>query len=289
MSNLAHVLAPHRFRNASTATFTREDPSTSPNGPDRQKSLSRLVGGGGGNRITKSSIGPATAPVHGNQRISVGAPAAMSTSPTTPMRAPSSAFGGNNNVADEGSAIAKIGKPDFSGYVKKKGERYNTWKTRYFVLKGAHLYYMKSPQEDKVKGHIDLAGYKVLSDPNAGSGFGFQLVHDREKTHFFASNDHRVIKDWMKNLMKATISRDYSGESSWLRSTCVSSYSPLWLARQSSLQPRLYPLVTSQRFLFEKRRCWRPDLHRRANERLLNVRLEGTIRTSLRQGTLAFW
>jgi hypothetical protein len=124
------------------------------------------------------------------------------------MRAPS----GNTSVPADGTAIAKIGQPDFSGYVKKKGERYNTWKTRYFVLKGAHLYYMKSPQEDKVKGHIDLAGYKVLSDPNAGSGFGFQLVHDREKTHFFASNDHRVIKDWMKNLMKATISRDYSGE-----------------------------------------------------------------------------
>ena len=205
------------------------------------------------------------------------------------MRAPSSAFGGNNNVAEEGSAIAKIGKPDFSGYVKKKGERYNTWKMRYFVLKGSHLYYMKSPQEDKVKGHIDLAGYKVLSDPNAGSGFGFQLVHDREKTHFFASNDHRVIKDWMKNLMKATISRDYSGESSWLRSTCVTSYSLPWLARFFSSQLRSYPPVTSRRFLSEKRRCWHPGLHRRANERLLNVQLEGTIRTSLRQGTPAFW
>lgn len=124
------------------------------------------------------------------------------------MRAPSGAVDPN-----ESSAMSKIGKPDFAGYMKKKGERYNTWKNRYFVLKGAHLYYMKSPQEDKVKGHIDLAGYKVLSDPNAGSGFGFQLVHDREKTHFFASNEHRVIKDWMKNLMKATISRDYSGKS----------------------------------------------------------------------------
>ncbi|KAG7530680.1 hypothetical protein FFLO_04850 [Filobasidium floriforme] len=159
------------------------------------------------NRITKSSIGPATAPVHGNQRVSQGtpAPAALSSSPTTPMRTPSAAVDRN-----ESSAMSKIGKPDFAGYMKKKGERYNTWKNRYFVLKGAHLYYMKSPQEDKVKGHIDLAGYKVLSDPNAGSGFGFQLVHDREKTHFFASNEHRVIKDWMKNLMKATISRDYS-------------------------------------------------------------------------------
>ena len=136
------------------------------------------------------------------------APATASGSPTPGMRASSGAVAPN-----ESSAMSKIGKPDFAGYMKKKGERYNTWKSRYFVLKGAHLYYMKSPQEDKVKGHIDLAGYKVLSDPNAGSGFGFQLVHDREKTHFFASNEHRVIKEWMKNLMKATISRDYSGRS----------------------------------------------------------------------------
>ncbi len=27
--------------------------------------------------------------------------------------------------------------------MKKKGERYNSWKNRYFVLKGSHLYYMK--------------------------------------------------------------------------------------------------------------------------------------------------
>jgi hypothetical protein len=41
------------------------------------------------------------------------------------------------------SAVSQIGTPDFAGFMKKKGERYNTWKTRYFVLKGPHLYYMK--------------------------------------------------------------------------------------------------------------------------------------------------
>ncbi len=53
------------------------------------------------------------------------------------------------------TALQQIGKPDHSGYLKKKGERYNSWKSRYFVLKGAHLYYMKSeivshlPQEER--------------------------------------------------------------------------------------------------------------------------------------------
>lgn len=192
--------APRYPSNASTLNVGQEE-SIASSGPDRQRSLSRLVGGNT-NRLTKSSIGgPQSAPAGGNQRISVG-----TVGPTSPLR--------NNDFsqsgANEGSALSQIGRPDYAGYMKKKGERYNTWKSRYFVLKGSHLYYMKSPQEDKVKGHIDLAGYKVFADPNGGSGFGFQITHDREKAHSFASNEHQVIKEWMKNLMKATISRDYS-------------------------------------------------------------------------------
>lgn len=41
-------------------------------------------------------------------------------------------------------ALKQIGTPDYSGYLKKKGDRYGSWKTRYFVLKGSHLYFMKS-------------------------------------------------------------------------------------------------------------------------------------------------
>ena len=40
--------------------------------------------------------------------------------------------------------MSKIGTPDFTGFLKKKGDRYNTWKTRYFVLKGARLYYLRN-------------------------------------------------------------------------------------------------------------------------------------------------
>lgn len=71
----------------------------------------------------------------------------------------------------------------------------------------------RAAQEEKLKGHIDLGGYKVMTDSNASSGnYGFQLVHDREKTHHFSSSDPRAVKEWMKMLMKATITRDFSGE-----------------------------------------------------------------------------
>lgn len=172
---------------------------TSPRAPERAISLSRLMGNSSNSNNNKEA-----------SRLSK-----QSAPPTSAATAPSSpAPGAVAAAAASGSAIDKIGKPDFAGYMKKKGDRYNSWKTRYFVLKGANLYYLRDENEQKVKGHIDLRGYKVLSDPNTSAGnYGFQIAHDQNKTHFFSSNEHRVIKEWMKQLMKATITRDYSGES----------------------------------------------------------------------------
>jgi hypothetical protein len=41
------------------------------------------------------------------------------------------------------AALKQIGTPDHSGHLKKKGDTIG-WKLRFFVLKGAHLYYLKS-------------------------------------------------------------------------------------------------------------------------------------------------
>lgn len=42
------------------------------------------------------------------------------------------------------SVLEQIGTPDFNGWLMKKGEHYSTWKTRYCVLKGHNLYWMRS-------------------------------------------------------------------------------------------------------------------------------------------------
>lgn len=42
------------------------------------------------------------------------------------------------------SVLEQIGTPDFNGWLMKKGEHYNTWKSRYCVLKGHNLYWMRS-------------------------------------------------------------------------------------------------------------------------------------------------
>jgi hypothetical protein len=143
------------------------------------------------------------------------------------------------------AALKQIGTPDHSGHLKKKGETIG-WKTRYFVLKGAHLYYLKSEdvsyliysvaddQEDRIKGHIDLKGYRVIVDENANPGnYGFRLVGG-DKPHFFSSPEQQVVREWMKALMKATIARDYSVA---VTSSCNIPTIPLAEAQAMSPRP----------------------------------------------------
>ena len=47
-------------------------------------------------------------------------------------------------LSDGKSILEQIGEPDHNGWMRKKGERYNSWKLRYFVLKGDHMYWLKS-------------------------------------------------------------------------------------------------------------------------------------------------
>jgi hypothetical protein len=42
------------------------------------------------------------------------------------------------------TVMVQIGTPDHEGWVRKKGGHFSTWKTRYLVLKGAHLYWLRT-------------------------------------------------------------------------------------------------------------------------------------------------
>jgi hypothetical protein len=128
------------------------------------------------------------------------------------------------------SILEQIGTPDYSGWMRKKGERYGSWRYRFFVLKGVHLYCLRNnnksvsshltrvcccahvdSQETKIKGYVNLTGYKVVVDENLDPGrYGFKIVHDADKTHYFSSDEQPIIRDWMKAIMKTSIERDYS-------------------------------------------------------------------------------
>ncbi|KAJ4478978.1 hypothetical protein J3R30DRAFT_2697911 [Lentinula aciculospora] len=120
---------------------------------------------------------------------------------------------GNRQSGTAKASSNQIGEPDHVGWMRKKGDRYNSWKLRYFVLKGPHMYYLRSDShaETKIKGYINIIGYKVTVDENVNPGkYGFRIEHENDKTHFFSSEEKAVIREWMKAIMKATIGRDYT-------------------------------------------------------------------------------
>ncbi|KAI6152418.1 hypothetical protein BKA82DRAFT_4111061 [Pisolithus tinctorius] len=111
------------------------------------------------------------------------------------------------------SVIEQIGEADHAGWMRKKGDHYNSWKLRYFIIKGPHLYILRtsSKTETKIKGYINVSGYKVVADENVDPGrYGFRIIHETDKTHSFSSDEQMVVREWMKAIMKATIGRDYT-------------------------------------------------------------------------------
>lgn len=111
------------------------------------------------------------------------------------------------------SVMEQVGTPDHDGWMFKKSETYNNWKQRYFLLKGAHLYWLRSNSktETRIKGYVNVVGYKIIPDENIRPGsYGFKMMHDNDKTHYFSSDSQLIIREWMKALMKTSIDRDYT-------------------------------------------------------------------------------
>ncbi|KAM6501320.1 hypothetical protein JOM56_004334 [Amanita muscaria] len=136
------------------------------------------------------------------------------------------------------SILQQIGEPNHAGWMRKKGDKYGSWKVRYFVLSGHHLYWLKSNNrmETKIKGYINVVGYKVTVDETVDPGkYGFRIDHDTDKTHYFSSETQTVIRDWMKAIMKATIGRDYSHP---VISSCNIPTIPLTVAQAMNPAPR---------------------------------------------------
>ncbi|KAG0334936.1 polar growth protein [Podila humilis] len=125
----------------------------------------------------------------------------------------------NNNRQANGKAdpddkvvsLDMIGKPDYAGWLKKRGDTYRTWKSRWFMLKGVTLYYMNSPKENASKDYINLVGYKIIQDENIYAGkYCFKAVHEDLRNFYFYTESESDMKGWLKALMKVTIGRDTS-------------------------------------------------------------------------------
>ncbi|KAG9021534.1 polar growth protein, partial [Tulasnella sp. UAMH 9824] len=215
-----------------------------------------------GSQGRKNAVRPAPSPGSGESQSMPSSPAARLDAVATTARTPSGSGGLRKQIlssppettpsgrrpappppapleleAKPGmTALDQIGQPDHSGWMRKRGESFNAWKLRYFVLKGPHLYYVKTLNESKIKGYINITGYKVIADENVHPGrYGFRIVHDTEKPHYFSSVEQTVVREWMKALMKATIDRDYSRP---VVSSCNIPTIPLSIAQTMNPPPR---------------------------------------------------
>ncbi|GAA6020104.1 hypothetical protein JCM10207_006256 [Rhodosporidiobolus poonsookiae] len=206
---------------------------------DRAKRSTRLFGafsGGSGSEKSPTTDGVRSRASNSTLGTAVGRDAPTTMKPKEVDPATAEMLRAKEEAVRDGNLMDKIGRPDHSGWMRKKGEKYNSWKMRFFVLKGVYLYYLKSEQEQKAKGVIDLTGYRVLSDPNIHPGeFAFKLVHDRGRTHFFSATEQVTVRSWMKEIMKATILRDYSAP---VVSSCDIDVLPLEVAKTMTPYPR---------------------------------------------------
>lgn len=119
----------------------------------QSKRSTRLFGSFGGSGSEKG--------IEGNRRSSgstlgSGREAPSSMSPRTVDQATREMMVEETEAVQAGeNLLEKIGTPDYSGWMQKKGEKYNTWKQRFFVLKGVHLYYLKSESvSDLPRAHL---------------------------------------------------------------------------------------------------------------------------------------
>ncbi|KAI7875819.1 PH-domain-containing protein [Lichtheimia hyalospora FSU 10163] len=117
----------------------------------------------------------------------------------------------NTVLGSKSGSNNEQGKPDMEGWLHKQGDKYRTWNKRWFVLQGMNLYYFKTPKDPRVKGIINLDGYRVVTDETIHSGkYCFKLQHDRERTFYFYSDSEKAMKNWLRALIKVTISRNYN-------------------------------------------------------------------------------
>ncbi|KAI8988214.1 hypothetical protein BDF20DRAFT_311967 [Mycotypha africana] len=100
--------------------------------------------------------------------------------------------------------------PEHEGWLHKQSDKYKTWNKRWFVLKGTNLFYFKSPKDVRMKGIINLRGYKIIVDETIHAGkYCFKAQHERERTFLFYTDTEKSMRVWLKMLMKTTIARDF--------------------------------------------------------------------------------
>ncbi|RCI04627.1 polar growth protein [Rhizopus stolonifer] len=138
-------------------------------------------------------------------------------------------------TSSRASTTESFHAPEHEGWLHKQSDKYKTWNKRWFVLKGTNLFYFKSPKEVRMKGIINLRGYRIVTDETIHGGkYCFKAQHESERTFFFYTDSERSMKVWLTVLIKATISRDFRAP---VMSSNQMATVPLEIARRMRPRP----------------------------------------------------
>ena len=98
-------------------------------------------------------------------------------------------------VWDATSALA----PLKTGYLIKQGEKYKTWKRRWFELSNSTLAYYKNAADISSKGVIPLQGRMVVPVPPSTFGRDrcFALSHPVDRTYYIQAPSADELASWM--------------------------------------------------------------------------------------------
>lgn len=90
------------------------------------------------------------------------------------------------------------------GWATKQGGRIQTWRRRWFVLKGQHLHYYKNPSDTQAAGSIELAGCTVApANVGGGKANGFQISGSVVRTFNIHCDTADERDEWCQAITQA--------------------------------------------------------------------------------------
>jgi len=93
---------------------------------------------------------------------------------------------------------------DKEGYLRKQGEKFKTWKKRWFVLKRNELNYYEKKGDKKLKGTIVLEPDFKISVSSIKSHCFQIMPHDKSKRIYYIHGENdKEAEEWITTLEKA--------------------------------------------------------------------------------------
>ncbi|XP_068437281.1 connector enhancer of kinase suppressor of ras 1 isoform X2 [Clinocottus analis] len=102
----------------------------------------------------------------------------------------------------------ELSQPDCNSWLWKKRKESNVflaqkWQRFWFVLKGPHLYWYTSQQDEKAEGFVNMSSYNIESAGEHKRKYVFKMCHPRFHNFFFAADNVTDMSKWINCLITA--------------------------------------------------------------------------------------